>query len=320
MNILITSVGRRTKLIEYFKKELRGNGKVIATDCSSLAPALYTSDKSYVVPSITDSGYMEKIIDICVKENIAAILSLIDPELLLLAESRKTFEDMGIKVIVSDYSAVDTCHDKIKMRDFIVHHGFENTTTYDGLAEFLNAYNEKQTTFPVFVKEHFGSASSGVAKINSIENLKAACSENSGLIIQELIDGRELGIDIYVDLISHEVISIFIKEKIHMRAGETDKAVSIINPSVAAVIAEFVTKLGLAGPLDMDIIEKDGSYYIIDINCRFGGGYPLAYECGENYPLFIINNINGIKNIARIGQYQEGVQMMKHDDVTIIRP
>ena len=105
-----------------------------------------------------------------------------------------------------------------------------------------------------------------------------------------------------------------------MRAGETDKAISIINPVIAGLVVEFVKKLDFAGPLDMDIIEKDGRYHIIDINCRFGGGYPLAYECGENYPLYIANNVQGIKNIARIGQYPEGVKMMKHDDVTIIRP
>ena len=320
MNVLLTSAGRRTKLVEYFKKELSGSGKVITADCSALAPALYTSDKGYVVPPITDSGYMTKIMDICAMENIAVVLSLIDPELLLLVENRKTFEDLGVKVIVSGYSAVDTCYDKIKMHDFLNQQGFDNIKTYDDLDEFLDAFKDGRATFPVFVKERFGSASAGAAKIHSMDSLKAAFSENSGLLVQELIEGRELGIDIYVDLISREVISIFIKEKIYMRSGETDKAVSIINPVIAGLVAEFVTKLGLVGPLDMDIIEKGGRYYIIDINCRFGGGYPLAYECGENYPLHIANNVQGRKNIARIGQYPEGVKMMKHDDVVIIRP
>jgi carbamoyl-phosphate synthase large subunit len=320
INVLITSAGRRTKLVEYFKKELHGIGNVITADCSPLAPALYTSDKGYVIPPITDSGYLEKIMDICSKENISAILSLIDPELLLLAENRKVFEDMGIKVILSGYSAVDMCYDKIKMRNFLDHHDFDKIKTYDGLTGFLDAYNHGRATFPVFVKERFGSASAGAAEIHSMESLKVVLSENRGLLVQDLIEGRELGIDIYVDLISREIISIFIKEKIYMRSGETDKAVSVINPAIVCLAAEFVTKLDLVGPLDMDIIEKDRRYYIIDVNCRFGGGYPLAYECGENYPLYIINNIQGRENVARIGQYPEGVKMMKHDDVVIIRP
>ena len=306
--------------MEYFKKEFYGIGNVITTDCSSLAPALYTSYKGYIVPPITDSAYLTKIMDICSGENIAAVLSLIDPELLLLAENSKVFEDIGAKVILSSYSAVDTCHDKIKMHGFLDQHGFDNIKIYDDISRFLNAYKDGRVSFPVFIKERFGSASSGALKINNMESLKAAFNDEADLLIQEFIEGRELGIDVYVDLISREVISIFIKEKFYMRSGETDKAASIINSTIAGLVAEFVKKLDLVGPLDMDIIERNGRYYIIDINSRFGGGYPLAYECGENYPLYIINNIQGRENVARIGQYQEGVKMMKHDDVVIIRP
>lgn len=306
--------------MEYFKKEFYGSGKVITADCSSLAPALYTSDKSYIVPPITDSGYLAKIMDICARENIAAVLSLIDTELLFLAENKSSFDDMGVRIIVSGYSAVDTCHDKIKMHGFLDQHGFDNIKIYDDISRFFNAIKAGIVSFPVFVKERFGSASSGAIKINNKESLKAAFNDKADLLVQEFIEGRELGIDVYVDLISREVISIFIKEKFYMRSGETDKAASIINSAIVNLVADFVKKLDLVGPLDMDIIERDGRYYIIDINSRFGGGYPLAYECGENYPLYIINNIRGRKNTARIGQYPEGVRMMKHDDVTIIRP
>jgi carbamoyl-phosphate synthase large subunit len=320
LNILITSAGRRTKLVEYFKKELCGIGNVITTDCSSLAPAIYTSDKGYIVPPVTDSGYPAKIIEICSKENIAAVLSLIDPEIPVLALSRKTFEDIGVKIIAPGNHSVDICIDKIKMHNFLDQQGFNNIKNYDGLPGFSNAYREGAALFPVFVKKRFGSASAGATKINSLDSLKAIINEDYGLIIQEFIEGRELGIDIYVDLISKEVISVFIKEKFYMRSGETDKAVSILEPAISTLVEKFVKKLDLTGPLDMDIIERDGLYYIIDINCRFGGGYPLAHECGENFPLYIINNIRGRKNIARIGQYPEGILMMKHDDVVIIRP
>ena len=79
MNIFITSVGRRTKLLEYFKKELEGKGRLIAGDCSKLAPALYTADKHYIVPRIDHPEYIDCIMNICRQENIKGILSLIDP-------------------------------------------------------------------------------------------------------------------------------------------------------------------------------------------------------------------------------------------------
>lgn len=306
--------------MEYFKKEICGIGKVITADCSDLAPALYTSDKGYIVPPITDEGYLRKIMEICAGENISAVLSLIDPELPILAGNKKAFEHIGVQPVISDYRSVDICSDKIKMHHFLVQQGFDNVKTFENLDALISSHKKKNITFPVFLKERFGSASSGARKINSIESLKAAVNEDDDLIVQEFIDGRELGIDIYVDLISREIISIFIKEKFLMRSGETDKAVSVIHPEASALVADVVRHLDLIGPLDMDMIEKDGRYFIIDVNSRFGGGYPLAYECGENYPQYIINNLMGKVNEARIGRYDAGVKMMKHDAVMILWP
>ena len=50
INILILSAGTRNKVVQYFKKALNGDGRVIATDCSNLAPAIYDADKYYIVP------------------------------------------------------------------------------------------------------------------------------------------------------------------------------------------------------------------------------------------------------------------------------
>ena len=91
MNILILSVGTRNKIVQYFKRELNGDGFVIATDCSNIAPAIYEADRHYIVPRITEPGYIDRILDICRKENVNGVLSLIDPELSLLAENIKRF-------------------------------------------------------------------------------------------------------------------------------------------------------------------------------------------------------------------------------------
>mgnify|MGYP000562087864 CR=1 FL=1 len=67
MNILILSAGTRNKIVEYFVKTLAGNGKVVATDMSKLAPAIYEADKYYIVPKMTDPEYIDIIFDICKK-------------------------------------------------------------------------------------------------------------------------------------------------------------------------------------------------------------------------------------------------------------
>lgn len=317
MNILITSAGRRTKLVSYFKEQFEGEGEVIVTDCDRFAPTLYIADKSYIVPRIDDENYIPKIKEICKKENIKGILSLIDPELSLLSYRRDEFENLGIKVIVSDYDTVETCFDKMDMFRFLLDNGFKTAKTYDKFEDFHTDYKVGKISLPVFVKPRKGSASLGINKIDDLEMLKLLKSKDDDLLIQEFLDGQEYGVDVYVDLISKEVVSIYAKKKIRMRSGETDKAVSVLDDKLFKLVEDFIKKLGVLGPIDIDVFEIDGEYYISEINPRFGGGYLLAYEGGENFPLYIKNNLKGIKNEKNIGSYEEGLYMFKHDTLVI---
>lgn len=319
MNILITSAGRRTKLIEYFLNEFHGFGKVIVTDCDPLAPALYTADKGYLVPRIDDKNYLNTIKKIIKKENIRAVMSLIDPELSLLSQWKKDIEKLGVKVIVSDEDAVDTCFDKLKMFKFLKKFGFKCAQTYDDFESFVLDYIPNKTNIPVFVKPRTGSASIDARSIDNLNELSLVMRREKDLLIQEFLNGIEIGVDVYVDLVSKKVISIFIKEKIRMRSGETDKALSILDNKLFEIIKNLVTKLGLVGPIDIDVFKIDDEYYISEVNPRFGGGYLLAHECGVNFPLYIKNNLIGLENSENIGNYEENVYMMKHDVVTIKR-
>ena len=144
-------------------------------------------------------------------------------------------------------------------------------------------------------------------------------SHEDDLMIQEFMEGVEIGADVYIDLISGEVVSIFTKKKIKMRAGETDKAVSFRDPALFELIDKFVTEAGYRGQVDIDIFEIQGHYYISEVNPRFGGGYPHAYECGCDHMKLIMNNLNGIVNTKNIGAYDEGIYMMKYNEVKIVK-
>ena len=130
MNILILSCGTRNKIIQYFKKELNGNGLVIATDCSKLAPALYEADKYYIVPKIDDENYLDTILSICKENGIMGVLSLIDPELSLLAKHKQDFLELGTVPIVSDYDVIQMCFNKYSMYNFLVNNGFKTQKSY----------------------------------------------------------------------------------------------------------------------------------------------------------------------------------------------
>ena len=137
------------------------------------------------------------------------------------------------------------------------------------------------------------------------------------MIIQEYVDGQEFGVDVYVDLLSAEVVSIFAKKKIKMRAGETDKSVSYKDEKLFDLISDFAKKFGLKGVNDIDVFEKGGEYYISEINPRFGGGYIHAYAAGIDFPQLLLNNMNGKVNKKRIGDYKENLYMMKYFSIKI---
>ena len=139
-------------------------------------------------------------------------------------------------------------------------------------------------------------------------------------MIQEFLDGQEIGADVYIDMVSREVVSIFTKKKLLMRAGETDKAESFKNKKLFELIKRFVSEIGYSGPIDIDIFDIDGEYYISEVNPRFGGGYPHAYECGANHMKFIVNNLKGEANESILGEnYEDGVFMMKYNEIMVKR-
>ena len=319
MNILILSCGTRNKIIQYFKKELGDRGQVIATDCSELAPALYDADKYSIVPRMDDKNYLDVIISICKENNIKAVLSLIDPELSLLSKNKEKFLEVGTIPIISDYDIVEMCFDKYKFYEFLLKNEFKTIKSYVDKDLFYRDVECGVINYPVFVKPVKGSASINISKVNTRDEIELLFNRFDNLIIQEYINGIEYGADVYIDIISGEMVAIFAKEKIKMRAGETDKSVSVKDVKLFNLIKEFVKKSRLKGIIDIDIFKVNEEYYISEVNPRFGGGYPHAYECGVNVPKMIINNLLDKENQECIGQYENDVFMMKFNEVKMIR-
>ncbi|MDY4221846.1 MAG: ATP-grasp domain-containing protein [Candidatus Faecousia sp.] len=317
MNILILSSGTRNKVVQYFKKALAGSGRVICTDMSSLAPSLYEADKFYTVPRMTAPGYIDVILDICKKEAIGGVLSLIDPELSLLAKNREKFAAIGTTVIGSSYELCEMSLDKFQMYQWLTSHGYRCAKSYMDKQAFYADVDAGKISYPVFVKPARGSASIAISKVYDRETIELLFSHSDGLMIQEFLDGQEIGADVYIDLITKKVVSIFTKKKILMRAGETDKAVSFRDEKLFRLIQQFAEEAGFLGQIDIDIFRIDGEYFISEVNPRFGGGYPHAYACGCDHMKLILNNLKGIANQCQIGSYEEDVCMMKYNEVMV---
>ena len=319
MNFLILAAGTRNKVVQYFKRAFEGVGKVIATDANNLGPAIYDADKYYIVPPITEQGYIDIILDICKKEQITGVLSLIDPELSLLAANEEKFKAIGVSIIGSSYDLCEMALDKMQMYNWLIENGYKCARSWMDNEEFYEAVDAGEVSYPVFVKPYRGSASISISKVYDKETVDLLFAHEDDLMIQEFLDGQEIGADVYIDLISGEVVSIFTKKKIKMRAGETDKAVSFKDLELFALIEKFVKEAGYRGQIDIDIFEINGTYYISEVNPRFGGGYPHAYESGCDHMKLILNNLQGVVNKKNIGAYEEGIYMMKYNEVKIVK-
>lgn len=317
MNILILSCGTRNKIVQYVKRELAGQGRVVATDMSPNAPALYEADRHYIVPRMTAPGYMDVIFDICKKEQITGVFSLIDPELSLLAEHEQEFRALGVTVIGSSWELCERTLDKWQMYQWLTEHGYACARSYTDKEKFYEDVDRGLISYPVFVKPVRGSASIAITQAHDRETVDLLFAHSEGLMIQEYLDGQEIGVDCYIDLINGELISVFSKKKLVMRAGETDKGLSFKDPKLFELVERFVKESGFRGQIDIDIFDRNGTYYISEVNPRFGGGYPHAYEAGVNHMKYIVRNLEGQTNEPQIGEYEDGIIMMKYNEIMI---
>ena len=318
MNILFCSVGRRCELLKDFRKTLGDKVRLIVTDNSPYAPALEFADVSYQVPLISDPAYIPMILEICKKEQIDAVTTLIDPEIAILAEHREEFEALGITVLAPYRETAALCFDKYEMAKYLNEKGIATVKTFGTFADFKAAYEAGKISLPVFVKPRTGSGSVGARRVDTYEMLEEVTTADSTLIIQELMTGMDMDADIYVDTISHEPVAIFSKKKISTTIGGANKTISFKDEQLFEFVKNALKVFQFNGPLDMDLFYQDGQYYLSEINPRFGGAYLHAYGAGVDFPSFIYHNVKEkASNEACIGNYEEDVVMMMYDSVVI---
>lgn len=308
MNILFTCAGRRTYLLKYFKEQLNGEGKIVATDMQLSAPALSVADFVEQVPAVYAENYVDTTLEICKKYNINLLLSLNDLELPILADNRKRFEEIGVTIVVSNQEVIDICFDKYKTAQYILSLGLKTPTTYIDFNKAVNAIKNGEIQFPLVLKPRWGSGSIGIEFVEDMEELEIVYSllkkkikktilatasvGDDFILIQEKISGPEYGLDIMNDLKGNH-IAVSVKHKLAMRAGETDKAETVDNATIRTIGSTIGSNLKHIGNLDCDILERDGNYYVLELNPRFGGGYPFSYEAGVNMPKAIIEWAKG---------------------------
>lgn len=297
-------------MLQYFKETLGDRGTLVAADMDITAPALAIADIARVVPEVYAENYVETLLGICRSEKIQALFSLNDLELPVLAGARKDFEELGVKLIVSNEEVIDICFDKYQTVQFCRRIHIGTPRTYLTLESAVEAIRSGQLDFPLVVKPRWGSASVGIEFPQTMRELELAYDlatlkishsilaeaskqdPEQSVLIQEKIPGTEYGLDILNDFSGHTV-QVYAKEKLAMRAGETDKSVLRNEPGLEKTGYLVGEALGHIGNVDCDIFVKDGRQYLLEINPRFGGGYPFSHMSGADYPAAICAWLEG---------------------------
>lgn len=318
MNCLMLSAGRRCELLKNFRKTMGDEGRIIATDISATAPAIYMADKYYIVPRINDQNYIPEILKICEREQVQVVTTLIDPEIMILAKHRKEFSNIGVEVLAPYLETAEICFDKFVMYKYLKEKGIRTVLTYGDIESFEKGIQTEEIEFPVFVKPRRGSGSVGARKIETIDSLKEAIEKDPSLIIQEFMgNALDIDADIYVDTISNQAVALFSKKKLETKIGGASKTVSFKDEKLNQFAKDALKAFKFNGPIDMDLWYRDGEYYLSEINPRFGGGYLHAYGAGVDFVKLIQNNVKGIENKPNFGNYDNNIVMMMYDSVVI---
>lgn len=313
INILFTSSGRRVSLIKKFKEtfyEHKINGNIITADLKETAPTAYVSDKHYIMPRIMEENYVKELIKVCQKEGIHLLIPLIDTELNLLAENKRYFEEIGVKVLVSGKELNEIASNKINTYHFFTSKNIPTPKVYCDEEVKNNKYS-----FPVLIKPFDGSSSKGVTKVTNEKEFNFFKDYISNAMIQEYVSGDEYTVDIMVDF-EGNIKTIVPRLRIETRAGEVSKGITKKDYDIIKAVEKVVKVLpNPVGCITLQCFKQEnGEITFIEINPRFGGGIPLSIEAGANFPLWTIQMCQGKTFAKEDFEWKENFTMLRYDE------
>lgn len=334
LNILLTSVGRRSYLVKYFKEALNGKGKVHVANSSKLSPAFQVADKAVVTPLIYDENYIPFLKQYCSENDISAIISLFDIDLPILAKHKNEFEKIGVRIIVSDYDVIEVCNDKWNTFKFLKEKGINVPLTYLSVENAIEDLHCGKVKYPLMVKPRWGMGSIAVFEAENEDELRIFYKKvkrdiektylkyeskediDKSVLIQEKLSGQEYGLDVINDLEGNYKNTI-VKMKYAMRSGETDCAVTVDMPELKVLGEKLSHVMHHIANLDTDVFVADKKCYVLEMNARFGGGYPFSHMAGVNLPLALVKWLENETINDEV--LTEKINVMSQKDINLVR-
>jgi carbamoyl-phosphate synthase large subunit len=314
-NVLVLSAGRRVSLVRAFTKaieDLNVDGDVFGADMNpNMSAACNVLSKSFVLPYVLKNEYIDELKTLCLKESIKLVVPTIDTELLKLAEHKQEFKDLGITVVVSNSELVVPCRDKRLSHDLFAKIGFPVPITY--------ALNNIK--FPCFSKPISGSLSQNIRILQSQDELDTWDVPKSEMMYMEIVSNEEFDeytIDVYYTQDS-ELICMVPRQRVEVRGGEISKGRT--NKTLINLLIGPMTKLKSAfGCLTLQIFKSKTTeqIYGIEINPRFGGGFPLSNAAGAKYPEFLLREVFLNEKLSYTDDWEDQLIMLRYDAEVLV--
>lgn len=315
MNVLLSSAGRRVGLLRCFR-EAAPDARIVAADAALHAPAAQFADAFHLVPRCTDDGFLGSVLGICRRERIRAIVPTIDTELAFYARRRARFAELGVHVACSSPATTEIAADKRLTHAWLRASGFPAVRQ----TSLEQAYVEANDwSFPVIVKPARGSASVGLRYVERPADLIALRPNGDDLIVEEIAPGIEYTVHVYVDAQGRCLCAVPCR-RLEVRAGEVSKGLTAKRRPLMDLARNIAQTLpGVAGPLNIQIFEdEDGSMRVIEINARFGGGYPLAHQAGARFAHWILEEALGRTPEPAFDRWQDDLAMLRFDEAVYL--
>ncbi len=325
VTVLISSAGRRVELLRGFRRALASlapqgiEGRVVATDASWYSSAFHDADEAFVVPRLDDPAYVPALLEVCEKQRVDLVVPTIDTEMAAWVASRDRFADIGTTVALSGAGVVDIAADKQRTHGWLVDNGFPTVRQADPATVLADP---TAWPFPLIAKPRFGSAGIGVGVVRDAAELAVAVGrpELGEMVVQTLAAGREHTIDVLADRDGRCVCAVP-RRRIEVRSGEVSKGVTVRAPQLQELAARICEALpGAFGTITIQVFVGDapGELAVIEINARYGGGFPLALEAGADFPRWQLEELLGLPSTATPDGWHDGLVMLRYDAAVFV--
>lgn len=317
LTVMISSAGRRAGLVGAVREAgplLGVSVRVIATDFSAYSAASRLADASFRVPAVSDEAFIPAMLDLARRERVDVVIPTIDPELPVLAANREIFAAEGITIAVSDPETIEISSDKARSSAWFREHGFAVATQWSPEA----ASSLPVAMWPLFFKPLNGSSSIGAQPVDSPAQLEASVDRFGPGVVEELLVGDEYTMDCYVDT-SGRCRAVVPRLRIATRAGEIAKGVTVRHPVLESTTAAIVEALpGARGVITVQSMLTETGPHVIEINPRFGGGYPLSHRAGAVYTAALLAESSGQNIDSSWFDWADDLVMLRYDEAVYV--